>query len=64
MRMSFNNKLGLLILFWVRVYHCREVLEQSLLSFTEGNSVGIAGRREGKKEGSVSQVIIRGETLK
>ena len=62
--MSFNNKLGLLILFSVRVYHCREVLEQSLLSFTEGNSVGIAGRREVKKEGGVSQVIIRGETLK
>lgn len=50
MRMSFNNKLGLLILCWVWVYHCREVLEQSLLSFAEVNSFGIAGKREGMRE--------------
>ena len=45
LRMSFSNKLGLRILFWALVYHCREGREQSLLSFTRLWSLGIAVKR-------------------
>lgn len=60
--MSFTIKLGLLILGWVRVYHCREVPEQSLLSFAEVNSLGIAGRREEMREERIVKWIIVYET--
>lgn len=59
LQMFFINKLGLLILCWVRVYHCREVLEQSLLSFAEENSLGIAGRREEMREERIVRWIIQ-----
>jgi hypothetical protein len=58
--MSLNSKLGLLILFWARVYHGRGGLEQSLLSFTGLYSPGIAAQRGEEDSGGRKRKALGG----